>query len=283
METAPFFSVITATHNSVNELPRCIESVAGQTFARVEHLVIDGDSDDGTVEVLKDYEKHLASWVSEPDEGIYDAWNKGVSLARGTWILFLGADDRLADKNVLEDIRRAIREYGKEPPFVYGQVSVVTSKKEREIVRFGKPWEEMRDEYKGIKPAVSSNASTFYHRSLFEEGARFDTSYRIAADYKFVLETLLKTEEEPLYADRLVAVMRTGGASSRPGTRKFREELRMLRELNIEIPIERKIRIGIRSYGKAMVYRLLGPRLFGRLANAWRRVTKREPIWDEVQ
>lgn len=275
MEKRPFFSVITASYNSAERLPRCIESVADQAFPRVEHLVIDGGSADGTLEVLRRNEHRLARWLSEPDEGIYDAWNKGVELARGEWILFLGADDRLADEKVLGDVSRKIEQAGAGPPFVYGRVTVVDPDSGREVARHGRPWEEMEGTYKGLKPAAPSNAGTFHHRSLFEEGARFDTRYRIAADYKFVLQLLRKTGAEPFWVDRLVAVMDGGGASSRPGLRKYREEVRMLRELGERPPTSRRLYMGMRAYVTTFLHRLLGHRNYERLAHAWRSITNR--------
>lgn len=275
MEKRPLFSVITSTYNSAGRLPRCIESVAAQAFPEVEHLVIDGGSSDGTLDILRRNEHRLARWLSEPDEGIYDAWNKGVELARGEWILFLGADDRLADEEVLGDVAAAVRERGEGHPFVYGRVKVVDPESGREVARHGRPWERMKGTYKGLKPAAPSNAGTFHHHSLFGEGARFDTRYRIAADYKFVLQVLRKTGAEPLWVDRLVAVMDGGGASSRPGLRKYREEVRMLRELGIRPPAARRLYMGVRAYVTTFLHRLMGPRIYERLAHTWRSVTRR--------
>lgn len=273
----PYFSIITATYNSAGSLARCIRSVAAQKFEAAEHIIVDGGSDDGTVELIRAHERQLSRWISEPDGGIYDAWNKGVALARGEWILFLGADDRLASDDVLEAVRREIGRRRDGHTIAYGRVTVVDPATGREVARHGRPWERMKGSYKGLKPAAPSNAGTFFHRSLFEgDELPFDTSYRIAADYKFVLQALPRGGE-PLWVDRLVAVMDGEGASSRPGLRKYREEVRMLRELGIPIPTGRRLYMGFRAYATTILYRLLGARIFGRLASLWRSLRNSNP------
>lgn len=266
----PYFSIITATYNSAGSLARCLRSVAGQEFEAAEHIVVDGGSRDGTLDVIRAHERQIARWISEPDGGIYDAWNKGVALARGEWILFLGADDRLASDDVLEAVRGEIARRREGHPIAYGRVRVVDPATGREVARHGRPWERMKGDRKGLKPAAPSNAGTFFHRSLFEgKDAPFDTSYRVAADYKFVLQAL-RRGGEPLWVDRLVAVMDGEGASSRPGVQKYREEVRMLRELGIPFSTARRLYMGFRAYATTFLYRLLGARIFGRLASLWR-------------
>lgn len=100
----PLVSVITVVRNGAATIAGTLESVRSQCNVDVEHIIVDGDSSDGTVEIVKAYQRDRLRWISEPDQGIYDAMNKGVSLARGEWLLFLGADDVLADSNVLADI-----------------------------------------------------------------------------------------------------------------------------------------------------------------------------------
>ena len=89
----PLVTVITAVLNAVGAIKDCIESVVRQEYPNIEHIVLDGGSSDGTVDVLRHYDDRIALWRSEPDRGIYDAWNKALREARGEWICFLGADD----------------------------------------------------------------------------------------------------------------------------------------------------------------------------------------------
>jgi cellulose synthase/poly-beta-1,6-N-acetylglucosamine synthase-like glycosyltransferase len=89
----PLITIITSTYNAAEYLPRTIKSVREQTYTNIEWIIVDGNSKDNTVELIRQNEDVIDYWVSEPDSGIYDAWNKGVSLANGDWIAFLGAGD----------------------------------------------------------------------------------------------------------------------------------------------------------------------------------------------
>ena len=100
----PLISVITAVKNSVCTIERSIQSVIAQRYRHIEYIIIDGASTDGTVEVLKKYSCNIDHMLSEPDTGVYSAWNKGLALATGEWVCFLGADDFFSDISSLEVI-----------------------------------------------------------------------------------------------------------------------------------------------------------------------------------
>ena len=98
---APLISVVTAVFNCKSTLQQCLDSVAQQTYAHIELIVIDGGSTDGTVELIQANAQRIAYWISEPDRGIYNAWNKALAKATGDWICFLGTDDYLLDAQVM--------------------------------------------------------------------------------------------------------------------------------------------------------------------------------------
>ena len=100
----PLITVITVVYNGAKHLEETIKSVLNQTYPNVEYIIIDGGSTDGTLDIIKKYEDKIDYWVSEPDEGIYDAMNKGVVLANGDYIYFIGSDDKLFQENVLYSI-----------------------------------------------------------------------------------------------------------------------------------------------------------------------------------
>src|SRR5690348_14220883 len=91
----PRVSLIIAVYNGASTIVKCLNSVAAQTYGSRELIVIDGGSTDGTVDILRCNADQLSYWISEPDTGVYNAWNKGLARARGEWIAFLGADDYL--------------------------------------------------------------------------------------------------------------------------------------------------------------------------------------------
>jgi len=104
------FSIVTISLNSEEDIETAIVSVANQTYKNKEHIIIDGGSQDSTVDIIKKYKEHLTYWVSEPDNGIADAFNKGIEQATGDYILFINSDDFLIDKKALESIRDSIQD-----------------------------------------------------------------------------------------------------------------------------------------------------------------------------
>ena len=110
MNKIPFFTVITASFNSEKTIDKTIESLLNQNYTNFEYIIIDGNSKDSTLEIIKSFEQKFKEknitykFISEPDKGIYDAWNKGIKLSDGEWISFLGSDDYYTDNTVFEQI-----------------------------------------------------------------------------------------------------------------------------------------------------------------------------------
>jgi len=199
----PLVTVITAVFNGNDCLANCIESVLSQDYPQVEHIILDGGSNDGTVETIRRYEDRLALWISEPDSGVYDAWNKGLQLARGEWIAFLGADD-IYLAGAISTYMKLARE-NPEAEFLSSQARLDHPTGYAPV--FGGPWEWPR-----FATAMSTiHVGTMHRRSLFERYGEFDTSYRIAADYEF----LLRPREQLLtaFSPATTVVMRAGGLS----------------------------------------------------------------------
>jgi len=103
-------SIITAVYNGEQTIEECINSIINQTYKDIEHIIIDGGSTDGTLDVIKKYKDNISKVISEPDKGIYDAMNKGIALSTGGIIGFLNADDVYADEHVIENVVKAISE-----------------------------------------------------------------------------------------------------------------------------------------------------------------------------
>ena len=205
--TAPYFSIVIATHNSARTLRRCLDSIAGQRFREFEVLVVDGDSGDGTQAIVAASGELVSHFVSEPDRGIYDAWNKAVAVAHGSWICFLGADDFFWDSEVLGDYHAFIAN-AVTTRFVYGQITAIGAGGERLGV-LGGPWPQAARRF----PHAMSvpHVASMHHRSLFDS-ARFDADMKIAADYKFLRRELLANGAS--FFPRIVAGAETGGVSS---------------------------------------------------------------------
>lgn len=170
----PFFSIITVVYNGADTLEETIKSVVSQSFSDYEYLVIDGGSTDGTLDILKNNDDKITRWLSEPDDGIYDAMNKAVRLASGRWILFLGADDVLFSTQTLSKVKdRLLNEF----TIYYGNAYF----KNRRTFYDGR--------FSRFKFALRniSHQSIFYPVEIFRK-KQFDTRYKLLSDYAFNLE-----------------------------------------------------------------------------------------------
>lgn len=203
------FSIITVTRNAAATLERSIQSVAEQRHRPCDYIIVDGASTDATAAIVDKYAHVVTRFVSEPDRGIYDAMNKGLALARGDFIYFLGADDRLIDSEVLADVAASL---DREPcDFLYGGIEV----------RFGDgrvtsfmpppPEEALAFMVTGCLPHQASFAS----RRAFDRAGTFDARYRIAGDYDWFLRVLTCDGLLARRIERIIASYQMGGVSNR--------------------------------------------------------------------
>ena len=208
----PLFSVITATHNAAAPLPRLLESLAKQTCRDFELVVQDGASKDGTLATLELYRESLPALhvQSEPDRGIYDAWNKAVPRTSGEWLLFLGADDALADAGVLAKAKESVRAYPPTVVFAAGDAVMQVSGGHAQKMPALAPGAFTRLRYRMPTPHTA-----LFHRGCLFVNASFDAGFRIAGDYEFLCRTW-KSDAQAERLDFTVTRMGWGGVSSRP-------------------------------------------------------------------
>lgn len=204
------FSVITVTKNAAATLDRAIKSVAAQRYPDVEYIVVDGASSDATAAVIARHRNAISRCLSEPDHGIYDAMNKGLNLATGDFVYFLGADDYLIDDRVLSDVA-AFLEAHPESDFVYGGLEVRCPNGDNPEFMPPPPEQALEFMICGCLPHQASFAS----RHAFEIVGGFDLRYRIAADYDWFLRVLTQSDLVTRRLDRIVASYRMDGVSNR--------------------------------------------------------------------
>jgi len=209
----PLISILTASYNSVEGLKKTVASVETQTFRDFEHVVIDGGSTDGSAEFLSEQGDNV-NWISEPDEGIADAMNKGIRLARGDWILVLQAEDTFVDQHSLAG---AVRRLGVSQPIVCFSVIVIDGRTRRVVAPSRN---RMRHWFKPLP-----HQGAFCRRSLFDAVGPFDTSFRITMDFEWFLRALRSGIEVKVFHDA-VSVMPSTGVSSRRKWRHVRERFR---------------------------------------------------------
>lgn len=176
-------SIIIATFNAAKTLERCLQSIISQKQQEVELLVIDGQSNDETLTILEQYREHIDVIISEPDRGLYDAWNKGIRKSQGAWMWFIGADDYILPQAVSTYLN-FIHEHSEE----LSGLDLITAEEElvdltgRKIKTIGRPfrWEEYR------KLMLIAHGATLHHRSLYTEFGDYDLNFPICADYEFL-------------------------------------------------------------------------------------------------
>ena len=203
-------TIIVAVNNGGQTLQRCISSVLQQTGGNLELIVIDGASTDRTVEILRANQDLLAYWISEPDRGICDAWNKGLAQAKGEWLLFLGADDYLWSSDCLATVTPKLRSAFPKYRVAYGRVACVDASGSIQGI-YGQPWDVAKVEL--LVDMSIPHQGTFHHRSLFEKFGIFDCTFRIAGDYELLLRELSKADALFL-PESVVTAMQIGGLSS---------------------------------------------------------------------
>jgi glycosyltransferase involved in cell wall biosynthesis len=250
----PFtFSVITATFNSEQYLEQTILSVLNQTYCNIEYIIIDGGSTDGTLDIINKYRHRIAAVVSEPDSGIYDAFNKGVRLASGDMISFLNSDDYFYDPSVLEQMA-AVFSARPELKVTYGNVLMLDEKNgyERPL---GKPltYEDFR------YGEMCQHPSMFVRKELFAAHGPFDLSYQIVSDMEFAAYCFKHYEKYAQYLNRIVVVFRSGGVSSNPIRRKqlLEETQRLIIQFFGQVPESMVKDVDITGYYKIWLEYLL--------------------------
>lgn len=204
-------SLITVCFRSAGVIRSAIESVLSQKGVDVDYIVVDGGSNDGTVEILKEYESKFAGrmrWISERDEGMYDALNKGIKMAEGDVVGILNADDVLEDENTLAFIASSF-ELGVD--CVYGDIRFVRGESKKTTRYYSsKRWRPWMHNW-GFMPA---HPSVYVRREVFDRVGGYKLGYDISADFEWMVRLLCKARVKARYLPRSIVTMRLGGKST---------------------------------------------------------------------
>lgn len=199
------FSIIIATYNAENVLPVTLNSLREQTYKNFELIIIDGNSKDSTNNIITSNQDIVTLWLSEPDNGIYDAWNKGIKIAKGEWICFIGAGDVLA-KDALEKYRDFILKLQDNVDYISAKVARTT---ENNIYTsdLGEPYI-----WKNFKKKMNvAHVGSLHNKNLFKEIGLYNTEYKIAADYELLLRK--KDKLKAAFMNYIIGTMPIGGIS----------------------------------------------------------------------
>lgn len=216
-------SIITVCYNAEDTIEQTIRSVVQQTYANIEYIIVDGHSKDGTMDIVQSYDAQISTIISEDDNGIYDAMNKGIRVATGDYIQFLGADDCLVDPYTIERVCNAICD----DTDVFSAPCIAVNERYH--------CEGLLDA-EGVSKEDVSSLPKFPHPGVFVKSdvlkqQQFDTSYRIAADLKLLLKLYYTMQKKFQFADFPVTYFSLGGVSNKQQKHAEMENQRIIKDL----------------------------------------------------
>lgn len=205
-------SIVTAVYNGASSIADCLQSVASQTYSEVEHLILDGASSDRTTDVVRDFGGEQVRLISEADDGLYDALNKGVRLAEHDIVGLLHADDLLGSDSVLSAVANAFAEDANLEA-VYGDLLYVDAEDTSKVVRYWKAGQYSRGRF--LQGWMPPHPTLFLRKSAYERVGPFKTHLNISADYEFMLRGFHVHGFKAQYLPQVITRMRLGGMSNR--------------------------------------------------------------------
>lgn len=279
-QTAPLITIVVAVYNGGKTLQQCIDSIVKQSYSNKELLVIDGGSQDGTVDLLRVNQGGINYWVSESDRGIYNAWNKALEHAKGDWVCFLGADDYLWDLQVLERIATQLVLLPPDIRVAYGQIMLLNNNGVK-LYPVGQPWEEVKARFKQVM--CIPHPAVFHRRSLFFKNGNFDESFRIAGDYELLLREL-KVGDAFFIPGIVLTGMRQGGVSTNPENTLLglREVRSAQRKNGHRWPGFVWLMALVRAYARVLLWKLLGEQSARWMLDLGRRLMGLPAYWTKT-
>lgn len=203
-------SVITIAYNAAQTIEATIQSVLNQEYKNLEYIIVDGGSKDETLKIVHKYESHISTFISEKDEGVYDAMNKGLKLATGDVIAILNADDTYAHPKVLSHVVEALKKSGADS--CYGDLVYVDRMRPEKITRTWISGPYQKDSF--LNGWMPPHPSFFAKRQLYLDYGFFNTQLRTSADYELMLRFLFRYNATTVYINEVLVKMKMGGQSN---------------------------------------------------------------------
>jgi glycosyltransferase len=225
-------SIITIVYNNVDYIETCIQSVLSQTYQNIEHIVIDGGSNDGTQKAIEPYIAQLGYYISERDNGLYNALNKGINVATGDIIGILHSDDIFYEKTSIEKVINSF--ISQETDLLYANGQYVERDNIKNIKRIysSKPYKEKYLNFGWIP----LHTTIYVKKDVFENYGLYDESYRIASDYEISLRWFKNSNIKKFHLNDFLVKMRLGGKSTtlKLQKKKSQEDLNIMRRYNLK-------------------------------------------------
>ena len=204
-------TIITSIFNNKKFIGDAINSVNNQTYNNIEHIIVDGNSTDGSKEIIKNNMNKKIIFCSENDKGIYDALNKGIKMSSGDIIGVLHSDDIFTDSNVIMEVVNKFREYDYD--LLYGNLNYISNKKNKRIIR---RWRSNNFSFSKIKYGwMPPHPATFIKKKLFNKFGLYENKFEISADYDLLTRILTKKKISVGYLNKVLVLMRIGGKSNK--------------------------------------------------------------------
>lgn len=231
-------SVITCTYNAAQELPRTLQSVSAQEYKEVEHIIVDGKSADGTMDLVKQYKEqaqetsaHSVKVISEPDCGLYDAMNKGIQMATGDYLIFLNAGDTFTDHLTLQRVAQTALASVVKPGVIYGDTDIVDAEGKFIYHRRLSPPEKLS--WKSFKHGMLVCHQAFYANTLIAKETPYNLQYRYSADVDWcirIMKTAAAWRLPIVNAHAVLANFLDGGMTTAFHRRSLRERFHVMRQ-----------------------------------------------------
>lgn len=207
----PLISIITVTYNSEESIMRTLDSIKSQTFQDFEYIIIDGKSSDKTISIINNHEITINKLVSEEDNGIYDALNKGVKESNGKYIGFLHSDDEFYSKDSLKSIADSLLE--SDSDIIYGDLKYVSKGPNPKVIR---DWVSGAfKKYKLHLGWMPPHPTLYMKKSLYKKNGFFNTNLKISADYDLMTRNFIKQNLKITYLRKYIILMTLGGESNK--------------------------------------------------------------------
>lgn len=204
-------SIITAVYNNESTIASCVQSVLSQKYDNIQHVIIDGNSADNTLNIIESINDTNRILISEKDKGIYDALNKGIKVSTGDVIGLLHSDDTFYDENVIPLIAETFKNTDAE--IVYGNLIYVKKEDPTKVIRY---WQSNDYSLNLLKKGwMPPHPTVFVKRKVFEEVGYYNLSYKIAADYDFIIRIFKENKYKTTYIPSIITSMKLGGASNK--------------------------------------------------------------------
>ena len=204
-------SIITVCYNSSETIADTIQSVASQSYPDIEYIIVDGLSKDSTVDVIKQHADVVSKWVSEKDKGIYDAMNKGISMATGDIIGILNADDVYTDCEVLSNVVRQFEDQSVQG--VYGDLKYVQKDNLNKVIRYWKSGDYTQGKF--LQGWMPPHPTFYVRKNIYDTYGKYRTDMPSASDYEFMLRVIHVKQIKLQYLPKVLVLMREGGVSNR--------------------------------------------------------------------